>query len=74
MVNIKYWTNAKTRMCSMTTGPIDLAEMARDGYVQTTEELMEAFRADTKKLIAAGWNVGSPRALKKYLHVLEAEQ
>lgn len=73
MVNIKYWTNAKTRMCSMTTGPVDVSEMSRDGYAETTEELMEAFRADTKKLVAAGWSK-SPRTLKKYLHVLEVDQ
>lgn len=57
----------------MTTGPIDEKEMASDGFIETTEPLMEDFRNDTKKLIAAGWGK-SPRNLKKFLHVLEAEQ
>jgi hypothetical protein len=53
----------------MTTGPLKVGEMEGDGFSECTEAAMEAFRADTKKLIAAGWSK-SPRSLKKYLHVL----
>lgn len=73
MVNISYWVNEKTRLVSMTTGPIDASEMKREGFKPVDGEAeMQAFRDDTQKLIAAGWSK-SPRTLKKYLHVLEAK-
>lgn len=63
----RYWTNAKTRYCSMTTGSIDESEMKRDGYVEVPSEIeMEAFRAITKKAKESGWT-GSTRTLKKFI-------
>jgi len=66
-MKIRYWTNAKTRYCSMTTGPIDESEMKRDGYVEVPSEVeMEEFRAITKKAKESGWS-GSARTLKKFI-------
>ena len=54
-MKIRYWTNAGTRYCSMTTGPIEESEMKRDGYVEVSSEAeMEEFRAITKKAKEAG--------------------
>ena len=66
-MKIRYWTNAGTRYCSMTNGPIDESEMKRDGYAEVYSEAeMEEFRAITKKAKEAGWT-GSSRTLKKFI-------
>lgn len=61
----RYWVNRKTRLCSMTTGPVD-AEMARDGFEEVTESAMQAFREETTCARDAGWK-GSPRTFGKFL-------
>lgn len=63
-MKLRYWVNRKTRLCSMTSGPV--VGMARDGFEEVTEGAMEAFREETTCARYAGWN-GSPRTFAKYL-------
>lgn len=66
-MKIRYWVNHKTRMCSMTTGPLRKNEMSDDGFVEVPSEVeMEEFRAITKKAKDAGWGC-SPRTFQKFL-------
>ena len=60
----RYWINRKTRVCSMTTGPVD-AEMVRDGFEEVAEGDQQIFRRETARAKKRGWR-GSPRSFHKY--------
>lgn len=56
MFSIKYFVNDKTRTCRMDNDPNAVKSAEADGYRQVTVAGIEAFQAETKKAVDAGWD------------------
>lgn len=72
----QYFVNAKTRLCQILSGRDDLhkrnvAEALKSGFVEVTGEQMDAFRAETKRAVDAGWK---PAGRKSYAKFVEQQQ
>jgi hypothetical protein len=52
-MDIQYWVNDKTRMCSMTTGTEYAKEYQKSGYREVTADEQTKFQAETKILKAS---------------------
>lgn len=60
-MNVQWFVNHKTRMCQALGGRgeehnTNIAKALKDGFVEVTEDELDAFRAETQKARDAGWN------------------
>lgn len=68
----QFFVNHESRMCRMLGGgceslAVEVAGASREGFVDVTLEAMEAFRADTKAAITAGWKPNGRTSYAKFM-------
>lgn len=73
-MSTEYFINPTTRGCMIISGRgsdhvANLKQARDDGFMSVSEGEMQLFRANTQKLVRAGWNK-RPVTLGRYLHVL----
>lgn len=71
-MKIQYFVNPKTRKCRMLTAPEVLRqkymdENTKDGFVEVTEDELEAFRDETWKAVDAGWKPEGKVSYDKFM-------
>jgi hypothetical protein len=67
-MSTEYFINPTTRGCMIISGR-GSDHVADDGFMSVSEGEMQLFRANTQKLVRAGWNK-RPATLGRYLHLL----
>lgn len=68
-MELKFYVNHKTRICRV-LHPGDLANLAdteKQGFVEVTGPEQDAFRAETKKAVDAGWKPAGRIGYEKFM-------
>lgn len=73
-MDIKFFVNHKTRMCSVLSGSpknpdhlANLAENEKNGYVEVSGDEQDEFRAETRKAVDAGWKPAGRTSYAKFM-------
>lgn len=72
----QYFVNATTRLCQILGGrgpehKLNVSKALSSGFVEVTGEELDAFRAETKLAIDAGWK---PAGRKSYAKFIEQQR
>lgn len=66
----RYFINHKTRMCRILAGGDSNHEAelnVKEGFTEVTAAEQDAFRAETRKALNAGWNPGGRISYAKFM-------
>lgn len=75
----QYFVNHKTRMCNMLSGrgkaqEEQVKETLSNGFVEVTQDELDAFRKDTAKAIKLGWNPVGRTSYAKFMEKLQSKK
>jgi hypothetical protein len=80
-MELKFYVNHKTRMCRVLQGSTqnpehlaNLADAEKQGFVEVTGPEQDAFRAETKKAVDAGWKPAGRTSYARFMEVHEGEE
>jgi len=80
-MELKFYVNHKTRICralqGSTQNPDHLANLAdaeKQGFVEVTGPEQDAFRAETKKAVDAGWKPAGRTSYARFMEVHGGEE